>query len=144
MKEKEIRNIVYNITKPSTYKTRYTLIKILLVVFQNPEYSKKEINFETAKQLSCDKYSIRTYINRIIEHIWNNNRFYLFEIAGSCLKQKPSPEEFIDYLITEINRNDKYEPFALRRSEERYVGNNKIVNELQLKSISVSRKSKRK
>lgn len=65
----------------------------------------KEIYWAVADQCGCDRSHVERNIRTIIMRAWSVNRPLLLDIAGYPLEAPPSVSEFIDMLVSYLQRN---------------------------------------
>lgn len=64
----------------------------------------RELYPKVAEKFGCNADNVERNIRTLIKHIWNEHPDRLIEISRCDLKYPPTVAEFIDYLVTYIQR----------------------------------------
>lgn len=64
----------------------------------------KELYPKVAQRYGCNADNIERNIRTLIRHIWNEHPERLMEISRCDLKYPPTAAEFLDYIVTYIQR----------------------------------------
>ena len=65
----------------------------------------RELYPKVAERYGCNVDNVERNIRTLIKHIWNEHPEKLIEISRCDLKYPPTAAEFLDYLVTYIQRN---------------------------------------
>lgn len=64
----------------------------------------RELYPKVAEKFGCNADNVERNIRTLIRHIWNEHSDRLIEISRCDLKYPPTAAEFLDYLVTYIQR----------------------------------------
>lgn len=65
----------------------------------------RELYPRVAQKYGCNADNVERNIRTLIRHIWNEHPERLIEISRCDLKYPPTAAEFLDYIVTHIQRD---------------------------------------
>ena len=73
---------------------------------------------KVAEKFNCKSINVERNIRTVVKLLWSKNPERLIEISGCDLKYPPTTTEFLDYLVTYVQRQDNYSTNIGSDSEE--------------------------